>query len=52
MMKMELDGTDIVLTYDNVPTATIRYYPIDPEVAFSKTPFLSSGGNNDSYSYV
>lgn len=53
MMKFDLDGTNIVVKYDNIPSITVKYYLIDPEVAFSKTPFLQNSGDaNDSYSYV
>jgi len=42
-----------VIKYDNIPSITIKYYLIDPEVAFSKAPFLSEKStNNDSFSFV
>jgi hypothetical protein len=41
-----------VIKYDNVTEVTIKYYLIDPEVAFSKSPFMATGNNYDSFSFV
>lgn len=53
MMSFELDGSDIVVTYDNVPSVKVKYYLIDPEVAFSRVPFLTGSAEaNEAYSFV
>lgn len=52
-VSFELEGKDIIIKYDNVSQVTIKYYLIDPEVAFSKSPFLSEKSTaNDTFSFV
>ena len=41
------------IEYMNLESITFKYYLIDPEVAFSKAPFLSEKNtSNDSFSFV
>ena len=46
----ELKDKEIVLDYLNVSEVDIKYYVIDPEVLFSRTPFLMQETEDFSYS--
>ena len=45
----ELKGEEIVMDYLNVAEVDIKYYVIDPEVLFSRTPFLMQETEDFSY---
>lgn len=44
-----LEGKTISLDYINIPKVEIKYYVIDPEVLFSRTPFVSQGTEDFSF---
>lgn len=45
-----LEGKTITMEYLNVMEVEIKYYVIDPEVLFSRTPFLMQ--KNEDFSYT
>lgn len=53
VVVFELEGQDIIIKYDNVSEVSVKYYLIDPEVAFSKAPFMTASDSNyDFFSFV
>lgn len=50
VLEAALDRKEIVLDYMNIPKVEIKYYVIDPELMFSKSPFLTQ--NADEFSYI
>ena len=40
----------LFLDYMNIDSVEVKYYIIDPELMFSKSPFLSQ--NTDSFSFI
>ena len=49
-LHCELDGKNIKVEYNNIPKVVIKYYVIDPEVMFSRAPFLNQ--NTEDFAYV
>ena len=49
-MECKLDGKKIVIDYLNISKIDIKYYVIDPELMFSKSPFLTL--KTDEFSYI
>jgi len=43
MLTMELDGSKMKITYQNISEIIFSYYLIDLEVLFSRNPFLLQG---------
>eukprot|EP00343_Euplotes_focardii_P002882 CAMPEP_0205804970 /NCGR_PEP_ID=MMETSP0205-20121125/8029_1 /ASSEMBLY_ACC=CAM_ASM_000278 /TAXON_ID=36767 /ORGANISM="Euplotes focardii, Strain TN1" /LENGTH=272 /DNA_ID=CAMNT_0053075391 /DNA_START=280 /DNA_END=1095 /DNA_ORIENTATION=+ len=50
MLEAKFDRTEIVLDYMNIEKLDIKYYVIDPELMFSKSPFISQ--STDEFSYI
>ena len=50
VLEARLDSKNIVLDYMNISKIDIKYYVIDPELMFSKSPFISQ--NADEFSYI
>ena len=50
MLAFSLQGTDLLVEHMNVKKATLKYYLIDPEILFSRAPFLLQ--NTEDFSYV
>ena len=50
ILECHLDKKDIVVDYVNIDKVDIKYYVIDPELMFSKSPFISQ--NTDEFSYI
>jgi hypothetical protein len=50
VLDATLDRKEIVLDYMNIPKVEVKYYVIDPELMFSKSPFLTQ--NADEFSYI
>lgn len=50
ILECHLDKKDIVIDYSNIDRVEVKYYVIDPELMFSKSPFLSQ--NADEFSYI
>ena len=52
LLHCELDNTNkqIKVEYNNIPSILIKYYVIDPEVMFSRAPFLNQ--NTEDFAYV
>lgn len=44
-----LESKTISIDYINIPKVEIKYYVIDPEVLFSRTPFVSQGTEDFSF---
>ena len=49
-LHWELEGKSIKVEYNNIPKITVKYYVIDPEVLFSRAPFLNQ--NTEDFAYV
>ena len=49
-MSWELEGKLIKIEYNNIPKISVKYYAIDPEVLFSRAPFLNQ--NTEDFAYV
>jgi hypothetical protein len=49
-LHCELDGKVIKVEYNNIRRVTVKYYVIDPEVLFSRSPFLNQ--NTEDFAYV
>lgn len=49
-LAIALDGKEIVVDYNNIPEVVVKYYTIDLEILFSRTPFLTQ--NTEDFSYV
>ena len=50
LIECRLDRKDIVIDYLNIDKLDVKYYVIDPELMFSKSPFISQ--NTDEFSYI
>jgi hypothetical protein len=46
----ELKGKRIQVDYENIDSVDIKYYKIDPEILFSRTPFLAQ--NTEDFAFV
>jgi len=44
-----LESKTISIDYINIPKVEIKYYVIDPEALFSRTPFVSQGTEDFSF---
>lgn len=44
-LSLAFDGRTIVLSHTNVSNLCLRFYPMDLELLFSTSPFVSSGGS-------
>ena len=44
-----MESKTISIDYINIPKVEIKYYVIDPEVLFSRTPFVSQGTEDFSF---
>eukprot|EP01022_Parablepharisma_sp_SALTPOND_P023502 TRINITY_DN4_c0_g1_i6.p1 TRINITY_DN4_c0_g1~~TRINITY_DN4_c0_g1_i6.p1 ORF type:complete len:2304 (-),score=338.43 TRINITY_DN4_c0_g1_i6:3914-10825(-) len=49
-LNIALEGKDVVVDYNNITEVTVKYYIIDLEILFSRTPFLTQ--NAEDFSYV
>ena len=49
-LHWELELKSIKVEYNNIPKLVIKYYVIDPEVMFSRAPFLNQ--NTEDFAYV
>jgi hypothetical protein len=49
-LEAQLDRNEIVVDYLNISKLEMKYYVIDPELMFSKSPFLTQ--NADEFSYI
>lgn len=50
ILECHLDKKNIVIDYANIDKIDIKYYVVDPELMFSKSPFISQ--NADEFSYI
>lgn len=50
ILHCELEGSQIKVECNNIPKITVKYYVIDPEVLFSRTPFLNQ--STEDFAYV
>ena len=49
-LTIALDGKEVVVDYNSITEITVKYYTIDLEILFSRTPFLTQ--NTEDFSYV
>ena len=49
-LHCELEKTQIKVEYNNIKELLVKYYVMDPEVMFSRTPFLNQ--NTEDFAYV
>ncbi|CAI2378280.1 unnamed protein product [Moneuplotes crassus] len=49
-LHCELEGKTVKVEYNNIPKILVKYYVIDPEVMFSRTPFLNQ--STEDFAYV
>jgi hypothetical protein len=49
-LSIDLDGKYVVVDYMNIEAITLKYYIIDLEILFSRSPFLAK--NTEDFSYV
>ena len=47
-LSMAVEAKSIVLTYANLTRVSLRFYPMDIELLFSNSPFLTSGSGGSS----
>ena len=50
ILHCELEGKNIKAEYNNIQKVAVKYYVIDPEVMFSRTPFLNQ--STEDFAYV
>ena len=50
VLNFALEGKDLVIEYANVNEVTFKYYIIDPEILFSRAPFLMQNTEDFAYS--
>ena len=50
ILHCELEGKSVKVEYNNITKITVKYYVIDPEVLFSRAPFLNQ--NTEDFAYV
>jgi hypothetical protein len=43
-IELKVEGTEVTLDYQNLPSVQVNYYEMDLEFLFSTTPFVSSDG--------
>ena len=43
-LELEVEGSEVTLSYRNLASVTVNYYEMDLEFLFSTNPFVSSGG--------
>eukprot|EP00830_Metopus_es_P002375 TRINITY_DN1213_c0_g1_i6.p1 TRINITY_DN1213_c0_g1~~TRINITY_DN1213_c0_g1_i6.p1 ORF type:complete len:2229 (-),score=458.73 TRINITY_DN1213_c0_g1_i6:107-6793(-) len=49
-LSITLEGKEVVVDYNSLTEATVKYYVIDLEILFSRTPFLAQ--NTEDFSFV
>jgi len=49
-LDISLDGKELVVVYNSIKTIKVKYYIIDLEILFSRTPFLAQ--NTEDFSFV
>ena len=49
-LNFTLEGKDLVVEYTNITEVTLKYYIIDPEILFSRAPFLMQ--NTEDFAYT
>ena len=49
-LSIELEGKEVLVDYTNIPQVQVKYYLIDLEILFSRTPFLTQ--NAEDFSFV
>ena len=50
VLQFSLEGSDMVVDYENIAAVTFKFYVIDVEILFSRTPFLMK--DNEDFSYI
>ena len=50
VLECHIDRKDIVMDYLNIDKVDIKYYVIDPELMFSKSPFISQ--STEEFAYI
>jgi len=49
-LNINLEGKEVIVDYNNISDIAVKYYIIDLEILFSRTPFLTQ--NAEDFSYV
>ena len=53
LLDLAVEGPQVVLEYDNLPSCTVNYYRMDLELLFSTNPFMEGGASGQAqFSFI